>query len=219
MPLDTFAVAQAPSQSPVVHLLEEFSHRVLNEYTVAIGDLSVAASRSASERARSALYRAAERLRLHADAHRALLAPRGLAMMELSSYLDGVCASTCKALLGRREIRLIADMDTVWLDPGRCWRIGLIVAELLRNAVRHGQAGCVEVMLSSNAHGISCIVIDNGRGAEAAAPGRGCRLVQTLAGEMGGEIFWRFTPRGCVAELRMPATDGGPAMADGKECA
>jgi two-component sensor histidine kinase len=212
MSLEPVTVAQDICLGSTAHLLEEFSHRVLNEYTVAIGDLSLAASRSASELARSTLHRAAERLRLHADAHRALLAPRVQATMDLAAYLDRVCESTCRALLDDRKIRLIADMDKVWLDPNRCWRIGLIVAELIRNAVRHGlagRAGCVRVVLSENAYGVSCIVMDNGRGAAQASPGRGCRLIEALASELGGIVLWRFSPGGCVAELQMPTGPNG----------
>ena len=217
MPLESILIAQTVRPSPTAYLLEEFSHRVLNEFTVAVGELSLAASRSASKTVRSTLRRAAERLRLHAEAHRALLAPPDEALMEVSGFLDRICEATCTALLNDREIRLIADMDEVWLDPGSCWRIGLIVAELIRNAVRHGLAGrpgCIRVLLSKTACGVSCVVMDNGRGAERAEPGRGCRLIEVLAGELGGAVTWRFSPLGCVAELQMPA-EAGPTHALG----
>jgi len=208
MSLESIVVAPAGLPSPTAYLLEEFSHRVLNEFTVAIGDLSLMASRSDSERVRSTLHRAAERLRLHAEAHRALLAPPDQPLMDLSGHLDRICESTCTALLADREVRLMADLDEVWLDPGSCWRIGLIVAELIRNAVRHGLAGrsgCVRVILSKTTCGVSCVVMDNGHGRARAEPGRGCRLIEALAGELGGDVIWRFSPLGCVAELQMPA--------------
>lgn len=187
-----------------LYLLEEISHRVMNEYAAAICDLTLAARRSASARERATLHRVAERLRTHAEAHRALLAPVDEGPIDLADYLGRICASMSKALLADREIRLLAEMDEVWLDAGRCWRIGLIVSELIRNAVRHGLAGrtgCIRVALARTPDGVSCVVSDNGAAAWDVKRGRGCRLVETLAQELGGAVGWRFTPIGCFAEL------------------
>jgi two-component sensor histidine kinase len=115
-----------------------------------------------------------------------------------------------RALLAEHEVRLIAEMDEVWLDAGRCWRIGLIVAELIRNSVRHGLAGrggCVRVSLMQGVGRVRCLVSDNGRAPTNPRQGRGRRLIEMLADEMGGEVGWRFTPLGCVAELTFPDID------------
>jgi len=190
------------------YLVEEISHRVMNEYSAAIGDLSLAAGRSASDQTRATLNRVAERLRAHAEAHCALLAPApDEGPIDLADYLGRICASMTKALLADREIRLLAEMDEVWLDAGRCWRIGLIVAELIRNAVRHGLAGrsgCVRVALKRATDGVSCMVSDNGAAATEFRRGRGRRLIEMLADELGGTVSWRFTPAGCIAELAFP---------------
>jgi two-component sensor histidine kinase len=193
-----------------LYLLEEISHRVMNEYAAAIGDLSLAASRSASAQARSTLTHAAERLRTHADAHRALLAPADEGLVDVAAYLGRLCASMTNALLADREIRLMAEIDEVWLDSGRCWRIGLVVAELIRNAVRHGLAGRsgrIHLMLTKRPGRISCVVSDNGAGEPHCNQGRGRRLVEMLAAELGGTARWRFTPTGCVAGLEFPDVD------------
>jgi len=208
MSLETIVLASpAPRPSPL-YLVEEISHRVVNEYSVAIGDLSLAAKRAPDAQARSALVRAAERLRAHAAAHRALLAPLDGTQIDLADYLGRICASISTSLLADRDIHLLLEMDEVWLDAGRCWRIGLIIAELVRNAARHGlagRAGCIRVAVTRTATGIRCLVIDNGAGSKLEhRRGRGSRLIETLADDLSGTATWRFTTAGCRVEIEAP---------------
>ncbi len=208
MSVESLVVAPSERLQRPLYLVDEISHRVMNEYSAAICDLSLAAGRSASAQARATLNRVAERLQVHAEAHRALLAPADDQIVDLSDYLGRICASMSKALLADREIRLLAEMDEVWTDSGRCWRIGLIVSELIRNAVRHGLAGrsggCIRLALTRTPDAVSCVVSDNGAGGSDFKQGRGRRLVEMLASELGGVVTWRFTPVGCIAELEFP---------------
>src|ERR1700722_2463754 len=210
MSLETMTAMPVGRLSQPLYLLEEISHRVMNEYAAAICELSLAAGSTASAQARATLNHAAQRLHLHAEAHRALLAPASDGEVDLADYLGRICASMSRALLAEHEVRLIAEMDEVWLDAGRCWRIGLIVAELIRNSVRHGlagRAGCVRVSLMQGVGRVRCVVSDNGRAPTNPRQARGRRLIEMLADEMGGEVGWRFTPLGCVAELTFPDID------------
>jgi len=195
-----------------LHLVEEISHRVINEYTEAIASLSLAA-RSADAQARLALDVAASRLRAHAEAHRALLAPSGDQRVDLAEHLAMVCRCMSAATLADHHIRLVLETDEVWLDADRCWRAGLIVAELIRNAVRHGLADCtgrIRVTVNRTSGCVSCLVCDNGSGRpHLQQPGRGRRLVQALAAELDGSVSWRFTPSGCHVEFHFPEARRG----------
>jgi two-component sensor histidine kinase len=207
MSLNSTTLWPATALPPPLYLIEEISHRVLNEYTAAIGDVSLAAAKSASAQARATLNEVAERLRVHAQAHRALLAPDDDRAVDLAEYLTKICSSLSKALLAERRIRLLAEMDEVRMDSGRSWRIGLIVSELIRNAVRHGLAGrsgYIRVVLSKTFGCVRCIVSDNGRAVTELQPGRGRRLVESLAAELGGTASWRFAPGGCLVEVEIP---------------
>ena len=73
-PLD-YVVAQITNASPSMqplHLIDEISHRVVNEYTEAICALGLAASASRNMDVQLALTSAASRLRAQVEAHRAL---------------------------------------------------------------------------------------------------------------------------------------------------
>jgi two-component sensor histidine kinase len=206
MTLQFAALSQAGPPQPLC-LVEEFNHRVLNEYSEAISTLALAAASAPDRCSELALTSAAIRLRAHAEAHRALQAPIYDGPMDLAAYIAQLCASLSKAQLAERGVRLTVRADEVWLDADRGWRVGLIVAELIRNGSRHGLSGgpgAIGVEISETADGISCSVFDNGHGVSAPALGRGRRVVMALADELGGEVDWSFAPTGCCARLDIP---------------
>jgi hypothetical protein len=143
-----FASAEIPGRaiSPIaLTLVDEINHRVINEYSEAIASLSIAASRTPEQDAKAALRRAADRLRDHAASHRALSPPVGGERANLADYIGEICIALTKAMLEERGVHL--ELKTVdAIIPGeRCWQIGLIVAELIRNAARLAWAGWADL--------------------------------------------------------------------------
>lgn len=156
---------------------------------------------------RRVLKQAADRLRAHAEAHRALLPPVE-GQVNLAEYLGRVCITFTRATLADCGVHLSVDSDDIWLSADRAWRIGLTVAELIRNAARHGlrgRAGSIAVRVAQAGDDVICAVGDDGRCDEDVAPGRGVSVARALANDLGGSIEWRFTERGCLARLRAPA--------------
>jgi two-component sensor histidine kinase len=199
----------AASPLPPLHLLEEISHRVANEYAEAIATLRLAAADAGDAQVAGALGAVAKRLRAHAAAHRALLAPAAGGRIDLADYVGQVCATMTEASLGPCGVRLLVEADEIWLDSGRSWRVGLIVAELVRNAAHHGLRrgpGAIRVSIGEACGWVSCRVSDNGCRAGDPRPGYGRRLVETLAADLGGAVDWRFTPAGCHVRLDIPTT-------------
>jgi two-component sensor histidine kinase len=209
MTLECFASQAAVPPLPL-YLVEEINHRVITEYAEAISLLALASAGSASQSVKETLSRAADRLRAHSDTHCALLPPPNDGVVNLADYIGRLCASLSKALLAAKSVRLAVETDEVWLPAHRCWRIGLIVAELVRNASRHGLSGgpgSIAVRIAERSGQVSCVVCDDGRGAENPNPGRGMQLVRSLATELGGSVEWWFTPAGCLACLQVSTAD------------
>ena len=201
-----FHLTQTPSGDLPLHLVEEISHRVANEYAEAIAGLSLAAAGSPRSEVQQALRAAAERLRAHAETHRALLPPVN-GQVNLADYVGRLCAAFSKATLADRRVRLAVETDEVWLTSDRAWRVGLAVAELVRNAARHGlqgRAGAIVVRIAIACEDVVCSVCDDGAANTAVEPGRGVGLVRALAAELGGSVEWWFSPRGSLARLRAP---------------
>jgi len=207
MPTEFADALATPDQPPLaLHLVEEISHRVINEYGEAIAILSIAASR-ASEMAGPALALAAERLRAMAEAHRSLLVPVADEEMDLGLHVGELCACMSRASLGERGIRLTVASDEIPLNAARCWRVGLIVSELVRNAVRHGlkgRQGSIRVALNRSSGRIWCVVCDDGSASADPPEGRGRRLIRALTAELAGSVDWKFTQSGSVVGLQFP---------------
>jgi two-component sensor histidine kinase len=209
--IDQRLAANATRWSAPPHLLEEINHRVINEYSEAISFLSLAATRSSSAEARADLANASERLRAFAEMHRALSPPAGDGPVDLGGYISRLCATALNASLAENGVKINLKTDDVWLAADRCWRIGLIVAELIRNAFRHGFSGgggAISLEVAERSGWICCQIRDNGRARPDAAPGRGRRLVQSIAADLGGSIIWSFAASGSIARLEVPATEG-----------
>ena len=202
------ATVQEPAVLPApLHLVEEINHRVINEYTEAIASLSLAASRAANETTKEALASAADRLRDHAESHRSLLPPSLQSGTNLADYIGRICIAFAQSTLAEREILLVLDADDIILPADRCWRIGLVLAELIRNAARHGlkgRSGQISVHVAERGGQLMCLVRDTGHSTPGGTPGRGQRLVLSLVNDLGGTVEWSFAADGARALVRLP---------------
>jgi two-component sensor histidine kinase len=208
--------AHAPEERPTVAapllLVEEISHRVANEYAIAIASIGLEAARIMDADARAALRRVSTKLSAFAEVHRALQSPRADDEMNLGDHLDRLCAAISDAALRDRGVKLILLEDEIVLSSEKCWRVGLIIAELITNAVRHGfggKGGMIVIEVRQAGAEVLCQVSDNG-GCEPDPPAsRGRKVVEGLAGDLGGDISWRFEPSGVTALLSFPSAVSG----------
>lgn len=194
-------------------LVQEISHRVVNEYTHAIACIRLAAARLVSAEAQEILTEAATTLRNFADAHRALQLPSA-GDIDLGEYLARLCAATTAAGLSERGIRLRLSCDTIQMSSERSWRVALIVSELVTNSIRHslnGGPGQVVIDLEDDGELVACQVSDDGVVTPTIKPARGLSVVNGLAADLGGEVRWRFGASGTTAILTFPKFSRGDA--------
>jgi two-component sensor histidine kinase len=205
MGLHEAASGDAPPAA--MHLVAEISHRVVNEFSEAIAMISIAAARAGHGEVQDTLERAADRLRAHAHSHQALLQPKTDEVLDLADHLERVCDALARAFIADNGARLLLRADNVRLPAHKCWRIGLIVAELVRNAARHGLSGgtgLILVRVMADSGQVSCVVCDNGCAPTKSSPGLGQNLVRRLAAELGGSVEWHFTEHGGTARADFP---------------
>jgi len=193
-------------------LLHELNHRINNEFAAAINLVSLAATRSCDENVKAALSGVRELLHHYADVHHALQMPENDMPIDATVYLHRLCLSISRSKLDHREIRLVLSVQLLPLQAQRCWRLGMIVNELITNAARHAFAagsGEIRVTVCRDGEFVKCSVKDNGSAASNIRLGQGLRIAERLSSALGGRIEQKFGPCGSAAALIFPY-DGGP---------
>jgi two-component sensor histidine kinase len=188
-------------------LVAEIEHRVVNEYTQAIAFISASAMLSNSPEVKSVLNGAAEQLRSFAAVHRALQAEFSKAPIDLAQYLRHLCDALSCAILARREINVTLIEREVELEATRCWRVGLIVFELIMNATRHAFAqerGSISIEIMADEDRVLCSVSDDGKDFSDFEPGRGSHIIDAIADELDGYLTRQRGPRETTVLLSFP---------------
>ena len=203
-------IAQLPNLDGSL-LLRELNHRINNELTCAICSVSVKAMRSDSVAVKAALLDVVDLLHQCADVHRALHMPDHGRLTDAARYLQQLCFSIKRYRMDRLAIPVLFSADDLRLEAERCWKLGLIVSELLTNVARHAQFDArnpelrVELMLAGNV--VKCRVTDNGSAPEPMLRGRGLAIVGELASSLGGRVHTSCTDDGYSFLLTFPLTE------------
>jgi two-component sensor histidine kinase len=198
----------APALIPQEHvLLHELNHRINNEFAAAIGVVTVAAARSSNEEAKAALTGVAELLHRYADVHRLLQMPDCDTLVDAAVYLRQLCLSISRSTLDAREISLVLSAQSLRLQAERCWRLGMIVHELISNAARHAfenRGGAIRVAVWQDGAFVKCSVQDSGSMTTSIAPGHGLKIVNSLSRALGGRFGQTFGVLGSKSLLVFP---------------
>jgi two-component sensor histidine kinase len=183
-------------------LMRELSHRINNEFTSAINVISLAAAKSGSSEVKAALDDVSERLHHYADVHRTLQLPEYYTHIDAAPYLRQLCLSISRSKLEPNNIKLVLATRPISMLSDRCWRLGMIVYELVTNAARHafnGTDGEIWVELWLAGARVECRVSDNGTATQKVQPGRGLYIVQELVERLDGRLEQSFGPHGSTS--------------------
>jgi two-component sensor histidine kinase len=192
-------------------LLRELNHRVKNELTSTIYAVSAKAVRSDSVAVKTALLDVVDLLHQYADVHRALHMPDQGRVTDAVRYLQQLCCTITRCRPDRLAIRVLFSADDLRLEGERCWKLGLIVSELLTNVARHAQFDTrhpelrVELMLAGNV--VRCRVSDNGSAPEPVRRGRGLTIIGELASSLGGRVHTSCAAEGYSFLVTFPLTE------------
>ena len=122
-----------------------------------------------------------------------------------------LCLSISRSKLDRLEIHLVLAACPLLLRSDRCWRLGLIVYELITNAARHasseGKRETRVELLRGGSH-VICKVQDNGSPPRSIVPGRGLKIVHELAKTLDGNLEHKVGSKGSISLLAFPLGGG-----------
>jgi two-component sensor histidine kinase len=188
-------------------LLQEMTHRINNELTSTIGVIACDAERSSNRDVKTALARVTEHLYDHARTYRALQMPTTNRWVDAAAYLRELCQSMSRAKLRHKCIELVLIERPLQLRSVQCWKLGLVVAELITNASRHAfaeEGGVVRVELRKRGVIAECRVTDDGSAPANIRPGQGLRIIQKLVQGLDGKINQRFGANGAATTVSFP---------------
>src|SRR5258706_510462 len=103
----------------------------------AVSVLSRTAARSVNHEVKVALAHIIELLSHYAELHRALQMPERDTHIDVAAYLENLCLSISRSKLDGMKIALVLTASPLWLPSERCWRLGMMVYELVTNSARH----------------------------------------------------------------------------------
>jgi PAS domain S-box-containing protein len=197
-------------------LLREIHHRVKNNLQVIASLLHVQAKKVEDENARRLFSESQDRIRSMAFIHERLYQSEGLSQVNFSAYLDRLTEHLYRSHgVALRDVTCELDSEDAILSVDRAIPAGLIVNELVSNALEHAfpdeRDGVITVAFStSEDHG--CLRIsDNGVGVDDTdAMERdqtlGLRLVKGLVRQLRGNMEINGSG-GLTYTINFPLTD------------
>jgi two-component sensor histidine kinase len=191
-------------------LFSELKHRVANDFAIVASLLDLQRRRSNDPGTRAALEQAMARVRSISRVHRQLYAAPETKAIDLRAWLRDLCAGIVDASLPPAGIRLSCECDQAYMARDRVLALGLVVNELVMNAVRHafpdGRDGVILVRFSRIGLGWRLEVADNGIGMPATdrKAGLGTGLIEQFVRQAEGTLTLESRD-GTQAYLDLPA--------------
>ena len=176
-------------------LLREVNHRVGNSLQIIASLLHLQANSSTQDDVKAALTNAMGRVAAVAQVHRRLYTSHDLKSVLLNQYLDALLEDLRRSTEGERMSRLTLKAEPIEIDPDRAVAIGIIVNELVMNAVKYAytdRTGPIHVALTSDGDDLLLSISDDGVGLtgqiDPRSAGLGQRIVSAVASKLEASV-------------------------------
>lgn len=194
-------------------LLREMQHRVANSLQIVASILSMKARTVQSDDARLHLLDAYGRVMSVAAVQRQLLDSRQASVIRIDNYLSELSQRLAKSLTDEVRLSVVADTAAT-MESNEAVAIGLIVTELVINALRHAflkdRQGTIVVAYKTVGSGWSLSVSDDGVGlsntaTNAPRSGHGTKIIDALAQELNARVEVKSSFEGTYVSVVHPA--------------
>jgi two-component sensor histidine kinase len=201
-------------------LLREVNHRVGNSLQIIASLLHLQANSSTQDGVKAALTNAMGRVAAVAQVHRRLYTSHDLKSVLLNQYLEALLEDLRRSAEGNKMSRLTLKAEPIEIDPDRAVAIGIIVNELVMNAVKYAYpdgAGPIHVVLNAHGDDLELSVTDDGVGlnvkADSRSTGMGQRIVTAMAQKLDAHVERDAAHTGTRIVLRFRRVNAAPAPA------
>jgi two-component sensor histidine kinase len=218
--LETLQVA--PTRLSDGELAREANHRISNHLSLLVSMVHVQSSaldrgpeNLARERVRALLQETAGKIVAVGHLHRRLALEPNVAAVNLGDYLLGACAALIASLGLDRRVSLVQTLSVdCFVSPDQAQQVGLIVNEIILNAVKHahptGLPVQIAVMCRTTDDGQPMIEVgDDGVGLPEGwdggrSEGVGFKLIRKLAASLHADLWIGSDPLGLTFRIKLP---------------
>lgn len=210
MALRDLALTQTAARDRDVRL-RELMHRIRNDFSLLLAILRMQQRSLTDPDARAALEAVERRIQVLGRVHNRLEQQGPEAVADTREFIEGLCDDLRMSLVELRPVVVRVKAESHLLPLSSAVGVGLIINELLTNALKYAfpdnRSGCLSVSFAREGYAFRLVVADDGVGV-GAAPGSGTglgqRLTLSLAAQLQGHLAWDRTETGTVATLRFP---------------
>ncbi len=195
-------------------LLRELQHRVKNSLAIITGLIGLEAGRSPDDVMRETLLHLRNRVSSLSDLYDLLFRFQEVKDTRLDIYIEQITRSLFNTYrYAPDQISVKLDLDETRIDVKRAMPVGLIVNELVTNAIKYAYPppgkGEIRITLKNLPGRISLSVSDDGAGLPGdfdpdTTDSMGLRLVRMLASQISG-AFEHESGRGSTFRIHIPA--------------
>lgn len=174
-------------------LTKEVDHRVMNSLQLTSGLLHMHHRSLGNSAAAEQIRLAAVRVSAIALVHRNIYVSEIVETIDCKTYLEGLCADLSETLQQENRSPILLQAIEAPISTERVVPLGLVVAELVTNAAKHGEGDiCVSLERSPDG-GFSLSVTDEGQGLPAnhdaaAGTGLGTQVIEAMTAQLGGRL-------------------------------
>jgi two-component sensor histidine kinase len=177
--------------------------------------VSLEARNQKSGEGKAALERVSHRIAALGRLYSILGETKSVEAVDAAIYLEALCRDLIESVQKENgiSIALKTDIESERLPADRAIPLGLIVNELVTNAVKYAfpgePKGTIAVTLKRIPGELRLTVADDGQGADPrrADSGLGRRLVDTFARQLGGQVERVSSNKGTIVCLKLPSRD------------
>ena len=178
-------------------LLKEIHHRVKNNLEMVKSLIALQSAQLSDGASKEAMLASQNRVQSMGIIHQKLYQGTNLGAIEMKDYFVNLGEGILDSFNAEDQVKIECAMDQLELDVDTAVPIGLIVNELLTNALKYafpeGKMGKIDISLSRENEGLMLKVQDNGigktQGAKPKGTGFGSQLIDLLTRQLDGTFL------------------------------
>jgi chemotaxis protein methyltransferase CheR len=206
---------RAAAHERIAALLQELGHRIKNSLQIIVSMVSLEARNHKIGDGKAALERVSHRIAALGRLYSILGEANSVEEIDAATYLEALCRDLIESVQKENgiSIALRTDIESELLRADRAIPLGLIVNELVTNAVKYAfpdaARGTVVVTLKRIPGELRLTVSDDGKGVDPRRTdsGVGGRLVEAFTRQLGGQIERESGNKGTIVSLTLPSRE------------